>query len=125
MPNRIHYGIGGVGEGVAPTKIGFLFPGQGSQYVNMGADLACEFDQAREAWDIASTVDLDSEYRLDQVVFPLPVFSDAARDEQTEQLTLTQWAQPAIGCVSWSIMYTIGHGESLIRLYPDLFRVFV
>ena len=113
MPNRIHYG--GCSAAGEPPKIGFLFPGQGSQYVNMGADLACEFDQAREAWDIASTVDLDSDYRLHQIVFPLPVFSDAARDEQTERLTLTQWAQPAIGCVSWSMLNLL----KSLELEPD------
>ena len=99
MPNKIHYGTG-----TEQPKVGFLFPGQGSQYVSMGAALACEFDQARAAWDLASTVELDSDYRLDQVVYPIPVFSDADRATQTETLTKTQWAQPAIGCVSSSLL---------------------
>ena len=99
MPNKIHYGVGG-----AAPKTAFLFPGQGSQYVKMGGDLACEFDQARSVWDVASTVDLDSDYRLDQVVYPIPVFSDADREQQNELLTSTDWAQPAIGCVSASML---------------------
>ena len=113
MPNHIHYS--GSRTAGKPPKIGFLFPGQGSQYVNMGADLACEFDQAREAWDTASTQDLDSDCGLHQIVFPLPVFSDAARDEQAERLTLTQWAQPAIGCVSWSMLNLL----KSLELEPD------
>jgi len=99
MPNKIHFGVGSV-----QPKIGYLFPGQGSQYVSMGAELACEFDQARVAWDTASTVDLDSEYRLDQIVYPVPVFSNEARAEQADALTSTNWAQPAIGCVSASML---------------------
>ncbi len=112
MSNRVHYGFGGSEES---TKIGFLFPGQGSQYVNMGSDLACEFEQARKVWDAASSVSLDDDNRLDQVVFPVPVFSDTARDEQAGQLTLTQWAQPAIGCVSASMLALL---DSL-ELEPD------
>ena len=96
MANKIHYGVG-----TEQPKIGFLFPGQGSQYVNMGAELACEFDQAREAWDNASA---NADYSLDQVVYPIPVFSNDARAAQTAALTSTQWAQPAIGCVSSSML---------------------
>jgi malonyl CoA-acyl carrier protein transacylase len=99
LPNCIHYGIGS-----EKPKLGYLFPGQGSQYVNMGADLACEFDEARRAWDTASTIELDSEQRLDQVVFPIPVFSKEDSAAQTDLLTSTQWAQPAIGCASLSML---------------------
>ncbi len=111
MPNKIHYGLAGENQ----PKVGFLFPGQGSQYVNMGADLACEFDQARKAWDIASSVDLGSDSRLDQVVFPIPVFNDTDRKSQTEQLTSTDWAQPAIGCVSASMLNLL----DTLGLKPD------
>lgn len=110
MPNKIHYGYG-----KSQPKVAFIFPGQGSQYVSMGAELACEFDQARNAWDIASTVDLNSEQRLDQIVHPIPVFDDAARAQQQTTLTSTQWAQPAIGCVSWSMLNLL----DTLDLKPD------
>ncbi len=110
MPGLIHYGVA-----FEPKKIGFLFPGQGSQYVNMGSGLACEFDQARAAWDMASAVEFDSEHRLDQVVFPIPVFTDADRKKQSELLTSTDWAQPAIGCVSLSLLNLL----DTLDLKPD------
>ena len=110
MPNKIHYGTG-----KSQPKVAFLFPGQGSQYVSMGSELACEFDQARKAWDIASTVDLNSEQRLDQIVHPIPVFNDEARTQQQTTLTSTQWAQPAIGCVSWSMLNLL----DTLDLKPD------
>ena len=34
-------------------KTAFVFPGQGSQYPHMGADLAMTYDAARAAWDAA------------------------------------------------------------------------
>jgi malonyl CoA-acyl carrier protein transacylase len=111
MPNKMHFGL----KSGDKQKVGFIFPGQGSQYVNMGSELACEFDQARTAWDIASTVKLDGEQRLDQVVFPIPVFNDADRKEQNNLLTNTDWAQPAIGCVSSSMLNLL----DTLELKPD------
>jgi len=99
LPNRMHYGIGGkIG------KIAFLFPGQGSQYINMGAALAIEFDAARRVWDEAAALELDAEQRLHEVVFPIPVFNAEDRDRQTALLTRTDWAQPAIGATSLSML---------------------
>ncbi|MCC6507086.1 MAG: acyltransferase domain-containing protein, partial [Aquimonas sp.] len=102
MPGRMHYSTG---TDVPPMA--FLFPGQGSQYVNMGADLAVEFASVRQLWDATAAMDLDSEHKLHQVVFPIPVFSDAERAAQTELLTRTHWAQPAIGATSLSMLHLL------------------
>lgn len=75
----------------------------GGQYVNMGAGLAMEFSSVRRVWDNAAAISLDPEHALQQVVFPIPVFSDAERKQQTDLLTRTGWAQPAIGAASTSL----------------------
>jgi polyketide-type polyunsaturated fatty acid synthase PfaA len=90
-------------------KVAFLFPGQGSQYVNMGKELAMHFDVVREVWDSSTELNLDSngEYRasqLHQFVFPPPAFDEEARQLQHKQLTDTRIAQPAIGTMSLSMV---------------------
>ena len=71
-PDGIHYGTGSP-EG----QIAFLFPGQGSQYIDMGVAVAMNLDTGRAAWDLAADLDL-GDVPLHDVVFPRSVFSDAA-----------------------------------------------
>ncbi|WP_437690368.1 SDR family NAD(P)-dependent oxidoreductase [Sorangium sp. So ce176] len=86
-------------SGEAPGQVAFLFPGQGSQYVAMGADVLMTFDAARAAWDAAAGVAI-GDAPLQEVVFPRPVFSDEERRAQEARLRETRWAQPAIGATS-------------------------
>ncbi len=88
----------------AQGSVAFLFPGQGSQYVGMGADLAMSFDAAREVWDAAAAVPLEEAARLQDVVFPQPAFDDSERARQATELARTEWAQPAIGVVSAALL---------------------
>ncbi|MBO8167812.1 MAG: ACP S-malonyltransferase [Thermoanaerobacteraceae bacterium] len=64
-------------------KLAFLFPGQGSQYVGMGKELAEKFPDARNIFKQADAV-LD--YPLSQLCFSGP----------KEELTLTENTQPAV-----------------------------
>ena len=94
-PKEIFYrksGIDPKGKTVA------LFPGQGSQYVNMGKDLAIQFPPFRKAFEKADEIiSGDGREPLTNIVYPIPVFSEEERKNQKERLTKTENAQPAIG----------------------------
>ncbi len=92
------------GAGKADGKTAFVFPGQGSQYLHMGADVAMNWRAALGPWDTAAGLDLDADQRLHDVVFADATFSDEASVEQQKTLTATQWAQPAIGVTSLSYL---------------------
>jgi acyl transferase domain-containing protein/NADP-dependent 3-hydroxy acid dehydrogenase YdfG len=88
-------------------KVAFVFPGQGSQYVGMGAGVAMAFDGAREVWDAAVDMDEFVHDRLDRAVFPPPAFSDDERAEQQRALTKMATAQPAIAAVSLGFLHLL------------------
>ena len=98
LPDGSVHGVGPQREG----GVAFIFSGQGSQYVGMGAELAMAFDAARRPWDQAADVALDHWRRLDQVVFPIPRFNEQQRQGDDALLRATEWAQPAIGATSMS-----------------------
>jgi malonyl CoA-acyl carrier protein transacylase len=97
-PSGLYYGAGR-----QPGQVALLFPGQGSQYVGMGQDLALTFDAVRQSWDEAADLQLGPQ-PLHDVVFPRPAFSDAERAEQAARLTATEWAQPALGACSMAVL---------------------
>jgi malonyl CoA-acyl carrier protein transacylase len=86
-----------------PGRIAYLFPGQGSQYIGMGADLAMQLPAARAAWDAAAALRM-GDRPLHRVVFPIPVFTEAERQEQQALLTATEWAQPALAAHSLALL---------------------
>src|SRR3546814_14185 len=74
-------------EGRRPMSIAFTFPGQGSQAVGMGKDLADAFAEARAVYD---EVDDALGEKLSETIWSGP----------EETLTLTANAQPALMAVS-------------------------
>ena len=108
-PNGIHYALG-----AEPGRVAFLFSGQGSQHLGMGADLAMAFETCRAVWDRVADLRL-GDVPLHEVVFPRPVFTDADREALGRRLTATEWAQPAIGATSAALLALV---ESL-GLRPD------
>ena len=105
-PGHSFSGPGGIDfcAGPAEGSVGFLFPGQGSQSLYMGADLAMASATALGVWDRAAELEFAPGVRLHDVVFPRPVFDEAARSEQRARLTATEWAQPALGAASLALL---------------------
>jgi acyl transferase domain-containing protein/NAD(P)-dependent dehydrogenase (short-subunit alcohol dehydrogenase family) len=101
VPTGIYYRDSGIEQ---KGKVVALFSGQGSQYVNMGSDLACNFPSIME-----TTAEMDNEFseaglgHLSSITYPIPVFTKEAKKAQDEALRLTQHAQPAIGTLSMSL----------------------
>lgn len=82
----------------ADERIGLLFPGQGSQAVGMGRELAERYPEAREAFEEAD----------DALGFPL---SRLCWEGPEEELTLTRNAQPALlvhSAAAWRVLRAAG-----------------
>jgi [acyl-carrier-protein] S-malonyltransferase len=75
-------------------SLAFIFPGQGSQAVGMGADLADAFASAREVFQ---EVDDALSQKLSKLM----------REGPEGDLTLTENAQPALMAVSLAVMRTL------------------
>ncbi|MDQ0585710.1 SDR family NAD(P)-dependent oxidoreductase [Streptomyces rishiriensis] len=109
-PTGIHYATGAAAVG----RIGFLFPGQGAQYVGMGADVAMLSPAAQAVWDRLGAMEFGRR-PLHRVVFPPPAFSDEERATQQALLTETEWAQPALAVHSLALLQVL----SGLGLRPD------
>ncbi len=84
------------------TQAAFTFPGQGSQHVGMGVDLARNFAAARAVFE-----EVDGVLGQD--------LSRLMREGPEDELTLTENAQPALMAVSMAVMRVLEkeHGVSL------------
>ncbi|MBD3181837.1 SDR family NAD(P)-dependent oxidoreductase [Candidatus Poribacteria bacterium] len=86
------------------TKIAFLFPGQGSQYVNMLLDLSLDFPEIRESFELANKLlheNLDAP--LSRYIYPQPWFSEEEKTYREEKLKQAHIAQPAVGVASMAM----------------------
>ncbi len=106
-PDGTHLAVGPA----TPGMVGFLFPGQGSQYVGMGTDLALHLAAAQTTWDVAA-VDVAG---LAAMVFPPPVFTVPEREEQERRLTRAEWAPPALAATSLVMLNIL----RLLGVRPD------
>jgi len=80
-----------------PGKMATIFSGQGSQYIDMGLDLACYFTESKSVWQDENITD-----EVRQKTFPATTWpSNPVKN--TEALTQTHIAQPAIAAMSLSL----------------------
>jgi acyl transferase domain-containing protein/NAD(P)-dependent dehydrogenase (short-subunit alcohol dehydrogenase family) len=89
-----------------PGKLAFVFPGQGSQYLNMGRDLVCTFPPAMQALDRANRK-FGSRDLLSDLIFPKTTSGEQDRRQQEAALRKTDIAQPAIGAISLAMLNTL------------------
>ncbi|MFE6773578.1 SDR family NAD(P)-dependent oxidoreductase [Streptomyces fimicarius] len=101
-PSGIRYAYG---KG-SPGRIGFLFPGQGAQYVGMGAGLAMLAPAAQTVWDRLGPTRFDGR-ALHRVVFPPPAFTDGERTARAALLDATEWAQPALAVHALALLEVV------------------
>ncbi len=90
-------------SGSAKGKIGYLFPGQGSQYAGMGKDLLSTFPEAIKLLETASGIFSSGNARTDKLlqdyIYPPPTHLQSKKVSEGE-LRNTDIAQPSIGVVS-------------------------
>jgi acyl transferase domain-containing protein len=102
-----------LGRGPAAGKLAMLFPGQGSQYVEMARDLACVFPMAHDA---IAAADAQQAGELTRRMYPPPSFDDAQPARDQARLTATEYAQPAIGAASLAWLRVLAY----FGVRPDL-----
>ncbi len=76
-------------------KVAFLFPGQGSQRINMARELFVNFPAMRSL--------LKNNKQYQQILFPDAVFDEALLKQQRESIKDTRLAQPLLGVVDLAI----------------------
>lgn len=97
----------------AGGKLSLIFPGQGSQYPDMMADLALLMPQMAETLAAADRVLGEP---LSRAILPEGVYNAEARAAAAADLTRTDMAQPALGAVEaglWAVLRDLG-------LNPDM-----
>ena len=95
-----------------PGATAFLFPGQGSQHVNMLQQLALYFPIVRERFELADRILSEVlPSSLAQAVFPPPAYDAGEAKEQGKTLEQTWFAQPALGaadCAVYALLDDLG-----------------
>lgn len=100
LPDGIYFGIGS-----RPGGLAFLFPGQGSQYIGMLRDLACQappvFDALTLAEKARARFSANFAMSLVDVIYPHSLWTKDRLALSEARLRETQHAQAALGAMGW------------------------
>ncbi len=115
LPKGVYYRKNGMD---LDGKVVALFSGQGSQYIEMGKEVACNFPILLDAFrDMDRLFAADGKAPLSETVFPRPAFDPDQKKTNEENLRNTEFAQPAIGVLSagmFKILSSAGFKPDLV-----------
>jgi acyl transferase domain-containing protein len=99
------------------NAIAFLFPGQGSQKINMLKDLALYLPEVRRVFERADAISVETDtQKLSNYIFPPPVFSESEVKDQQNKLTDTAIAQLAVGVADLAMFKLL----TSFGIHPDM-----
>ncbi|MCU8091837.1 phosphopantetheine-binding protein [Shewanella sp. SM20] len=118
LPSGISYRSHALMAKNESKKVAALFAGQGSQYLNMGRELACHFPEMRQQVTASDKVFAHhGQTPLSNILYPIPAFDADAVKAQEAALTNTLFAQSAIGAVSmaqYSLLTQAGFAPDMV-----------
>ncbi len=97
------------GRGDPVGKLGFLFPGQGSQYVGMGGEVAAAYPMAERVWEKLGEMRFKGK-KIREIVFPPKPEGEEEAFLQLLQLASADWTN---ACISVA-------GEALFKLLSSM-----
>ncbi len=98
-------------------ELAFVFPGEGSQYTGMLADLCIHFPEVRKSFDLMDRIFArhSRNFVPSDLVFPPPAFSDAERAAAEERLWQMEGAFETVLTASWALFLLLGR----LGIRPD------
>ena len=87
------------------AKLAFVFPGEGSQYLGMLADLCTHFPEVRERFDLVDRIfqGHSRNFVPSDFIFPRPVFTEEERRAAEARLWQMEGAFEAVLTADWAI----------------------